>query len=125
MNSVTIPSAKNLLLAPTFFALLCLAVPVSAQDQESIPADQTTQEAERQARQQRIQELRQLQREERAERRQAIQAQLETLTEEQKAALQERRQMQRRARNGRTARGPQRDSDRCQCPDSAADATDS
>lgn len=125
MYSLTIPAAKNLLLVPTFFALLCLAVPVSAQDQESIQADQATLEAERRARQQRIQELRQLQREERAERHQAIQAQLETLTEEQKAALQERRQMQRRARNGRMARGPQRDSHRCQCPDSAADATDS
>lgn len=103
-------------------ALLCLALPVHAQDQEPAQASQAAQETERQ---QRIQELRQLQREERAERHQVIQAQLDTLTEEQKAALQERRLMQRRARNERMARGPQRRSNRCHCAESGADATDS
>jgi uncharacterized membrane protein YqiK len=122
MNSLLVLSAKKYLRVSAVLALPCLALPVYAQDQEPIQADQAAQETERQ---QRIQELRQLQREERAERRQVIQAQLDTLTEEQKAALQERRQMQRRARNERMARGPQRRSNRCQCDESGADATDS
>ena len=125
MNSLSINSAKNCVLAPTLLAILCLAAPVSAQDQAPVQADLAVQEAERQKRQQRIQELRQLQREERAERRQAIQTQLETLTDEQKAALQERRLMQRQARNSRMARSARRSSARCQCPGSAADAIDS
>ena len=115
MNSLLVLSAKKYLRVSAVLALPCLALPVYAQDQAA-------QETERQ---QRIQELRQLQREERAERRQVIQAQLDTLTEEQKAALQERRQMQRRARNERMARGPQRRSNRCQCDELGADATDS
>ena len=105
----TLPNLTALL------TLVCFALPSFAQDQDLSTA---TDEAQRQAR---IQELRQLLQEDRAERRQAIQAQLDTMTEEQKAALQERRQMQRQARNARQGRTGQRRGNSCDCSEITAD----
>ena len=112
MKSLT---TVNQLGITAMLVLLVIAFPAGAQEQE---ATEPMLEAEQ--RQQRIRELRQLLREDHAARREAIQAKLDTLTDEQKAALQERRQLQRRARSSRMARGAWNDINRCPCPDSSA-----
>ena len=113
---------KKLVLAPVLVMLMATTLPAGAQEQDAVDTDVDTQQTQRE---ERINELRQLLREDRAARREAIQAQLDTLTDEQRAALQERRQMQRQARNARMARGGQRGTNRCQCPESSSAESDS
>ena len=93
------------------FAVLAAGAPALGQSTENVDTD--AEQAERTAR---IEELRGLLREERESRRADIQQRLEGLSDDQKAALQERRRMVRQSQARRQARGQGRQQP-CVCPE--------